>query len=91
MTKREAVEFAKKFNWTAADARRAFVDLDLHTANEQDLLIALANFAGQELLNRQRLQAAQKAQVTIKKNEIKQIETDYQQQMEQSKQTIEEM
>ncbi|CCQ55683.1 hypothetical protein [Crocosphaera watsonii] len=91
MTKWEAVELAKKFNWTAADAKRAFVDLDLNTANEQDLLMALANFAGQELLNRQRLQAAQKAQVTIKKNEIKQIEAEYQQHMEQSKQTIEEM
>ncbi len=70
---------------------RAFIDLDLNTANEQDLLMALANFAGQELLNRQRLQAAQKAQVTRKKNEIKQIEIDYKQQMEKSKQTIEEM
>lgn len=91
MTKLEAVEFAKKLNWTEADAKRAFSDLDFKEANEQDLLMKLAKFAGQELLNRQRLQAAQKAQVTRKKNEIKQIETEYQQQMEQSRQTIEQM
>ncbi|MGK7955074.1 MAG: hypothetical protein AB4063_07410 [Crocosphaera sp.] len=91
MTKLEAIEFAKKYSWTVADAKRAFADLDLNTANKEDLLMALANFAGKELLNRQRLQAAQKAQVTRKKNEIKQIEIDYQQQMEKSKHTIEEM
>ncbi|MGK7940467.1 MAG: hypothetical protein AB4062_10040 [Crocosphaera sp.] len=91
MTKKEAIELAKKFNWTEADAKRAFSDLDFQEADEQKLLIELAKFAGSELLNRQRLQAAQKAQVTRKKNEIKQIETEYQQHMEQSQQTIEEM
>ncbi len=70
MTKKEAVAFAKQFNWTKADAERAFSDLDLTEANEHDLLMALVQFSGAELLNRQRLQAAQKAQVTRKKNEI---------------------
>ncbi|MEA5533218.1 hypothetical protein [Crocosphaera sp. XPORK-15E] len=91
MTKKQAIEFAKQFNWTGADAERAFNGLNLTEANEQDILIALAQFSGQELLNRQRLQAAQKAQVTRKKSEIKQIETEYQQQIEESQQKIQEM
>ncbi len=91
MTKKEAIEFAQKFKWTVADAKRAFADLDLKEAEEKDLLIKLAEFAGQELLNRQRLQAAQKAQVTIKKNKIKEIETEYLKYMEESQQKIEEM
>lgn len=91
MTKKEAIEFAKQFNWTEADAKRAFSHIDFHATNQQELLIELAKFAGPELLNRQRLQAAQKSQVTRKKNEIKQIEAEYQQHMEQSQQTIQEM
>ncbi len=91
MTKTEALEFAQQFNWTKADAERAFSQLDLTEANEQDLLMALVQFSGAELLNRQRLQAAQKAQVTRKKKEIKQIETEYLQHIEESQQKIQEM
>lgn len=91
MNKQQAIEFAKQFDWTEADAKRAFSDLNLTEANEQDILIALAQFSGKELLNRQRLQAAQKTQVTRKKNEIKQIEAEYQQQIEESQQKIQEM
>ncbi len=77
MRKQDAIAFAKKFDWTAADAKRAFVDLDIKEADEQTLLLAMANFAGKELLERQRLQAAQKGQVTKKKNEIKKIELEF--------------
>ena len=77
MRKQDAIAFAKEFDWTAADAKRAFVDLDIKEADEQSLLLAMANFAGKELLERQRLQAAQKGQVTRKKNEIKKIELEF--------------
>lgn len=77
MTKKEAITFAKKFNWTAADAERAFSGLDFKKADEKALLLALVNFAGPQLLERQRLQGAQKAQVTKKTNYIKEIETEF--------------
>ncbi len=76
-TNDQAIDFAKKFNWTAADAGRAFEGLNIKDADEQTLLLALVNFAGPELLNRQRLQGAQKAQVTKKTNYIKKIETEF--------------
>jgi hypothetical protein len=77
VTKTEAITFAKKFNWTAADAERAFDGLDFKEADEQALLLALVNFAGSQLYERQRQQAAQKGQVTKKTNYIKKIETDF--------------
>ena len=77
MTKTEAITFAKKFNWTAADAERAFKGLDFKKADEQALLLALVNFAGPQLSERQRLQAAQKGQVTKNKKYIEKIETDF--------------
>ena len=76
-TKKQAIEFAKKFNWTAEDAKRAFADLNIQSADEKALLIALVNFAGSELAERQRLQGAQKAQVTKKVKYIKEIETEF--------------
>ena len=89
MTKTEAITFAKKFNWTAADAERAFDGLDFKKADEQDLLLALVNFAGPLLLERQRLQAAQKAQVTKKTNYIKKIETDFANKVSEYEETLE--
>ncbi len=77
MTKTEAITFAKKFNWTTADAKRAFDGLDFKKADEQALLLALVNFAGSELYERQRLQGAQKGLVTKKTNYIKEIETEF--------------
>lgn len=76
-TKKEAIAFAQRFNWTAKDAERAFADVDFKNANEHTLLLALVNFAGPELLERQRLQAAQKAQVTKKAKYIKEIEVEF--------------
>jgi hypothetical protein len=89
VTKTEAITFAKKFNWTAADAERAFDGLDFKKADEQDLLLALVNFAGPLLLERQRLQAAQKAQVTKKTNYIKKIETDFANKVSEYEETLE--
>lgn len=82
-TKQQAIEFAKQYNWTKPDAERAFEGLNLKEADEQKLLIALVEFAGKELLNRQRLQAAQKGQVTKKTKYIKEIETDFANQIQE--------
>lgn len=90
-SKKQAIEFAKQFNWTAKDAERAFAGLNPSQADEQVLLMALVKFAGSELLERQRLQAAQKAQVTKKKNEIKKIELDFQQKIEEGEQKLKEL
>ena len=87
-TKKEAIEYAKKFNWTAADAKRAFANLNLEEASEQDILMALVTFAGSELLERQRLQAAQKGQVTKKNNYIKQVEQDFATKIDQYEETL---
>lgn len=76
-TKKQAIEFANNFNWTAADAERAFADLNIQEADEQALLLALVKFAGPGLAERQRLQGAQKAQVTKKVKYIKEIEIDF--------------
>ncbi len=88
-TKKQAIEFATKFNWTAADAERAFDGLNLKETDEQALLLALVNFAGPELYKRQRLQGAQKAQVTKKSNHIKKIETEFAKQIDEFKEQLE--
>lgn len=76
-TKKEAINYAKHFGWTEADAKRVFVDIDLEDADELALLTAMVNFAGPVLLERQRLQGAQRGLVTKKENYIKQIEIDF--------------
>lgn len=76
-SKQQSIEFAKQYKWTAKDAQRAFVNLNFKEADEKDLLIAMAEFAGKELLARQRLQAGQKTQVTKKTKYIKEIEQDF--------------
>lgn len=89
-TNHQAIDFAKKFNWTEADAKRAFEGLNIKDADEKALLLALVNFAGPELLNRQRLQGAQKAQVTKKTNYIKQIETEFANKVSEYEEALEE-
>jgi hypothetical protein len=69
-TKSEAVDLARRYGWTKADAERAIESLDLSLITEEEVLVAMAKFAGPELENRQRLQAAQKGQVTKKKKEL---------------------
>lgn len=91
MKKKEAIEFAKSFNWTEADAKRALAEIDLKEADEQTILLAMAKFSGSELFERQRLQAAQKAQVTKKKNYIKKIELEFVEKVEAQEKEIAEM
>lgn len=71
MKKQEAINWAAGRGWTKADAKRAF-DLEGVTfpQSQESVLVALVEFAGPELKKRQGLQAAQKGQVTKKKNEI---------------------
>ncbi|MCD8489270.1 MAG: hypothetical protein LRZ84_21665 [Desertifilum sp.] len=59
-------------------AERALQELDFsQDISERQIWIALSKFAGSELLKRQRLQAAQKSQVTKKDNQIKTIESNH--------------
>ncbi len=67
LKKTQAIEYAAQTGWTKADARRAFDGLQFPT-DEITILNTMVRFAGPELLDRQRKQAAQKAQVTIKTN-----------------------
>ncbi len=83
MNKTDAVKFAKRFGWTEADAKRAYADLDLKNSTESDLMRALLTFAGPELLERQLLQGAQKAQVTKKKKYIEKIEVEFKEKVEE--------
>ena len=89
-SKKEAIEFAQKFNWTKTDAERAFMqaNIDIKNADEQMLLMALVKFAGPELLQRQYLQAAQKGQVTKKVKYIKKIEIDFADKVNEYEQTL---
>ena len=89
MTKTEAITFAQKFNWTAADAKKAFDGLDFKKADEQTLLLALVKFAGPELYDRQRKQAAHKGLVTKKTNYIEKIETDFANKVSEYEETLE--
>ena len=75
MNKSEAITLLTREKWTKADAERALVKIDFST-NPDELTIrrAISSFAGSELLNRQRLQAAQKGLVTKKIKEIKALE-----------------
>ena len=77
MTQQDAIQYAKHFGWTGADAKRAFADIDLQNADELALLTAMVNFAGPTLYERQRLQGAQKGLVTKKEKYIKRIEQDF--------------
>jgi hypothetical protein len=80
VTKKRAIDFAVKLGWTQEDAKRAYepiwVNLNLVADDDEfTLALALANYAGKVLYDRQRKQAAQKAQVTKKANEIERIKT----------------
>jgi hypothetical protein len=79
VNKRKAIDLLRSESWTEADAKRALaiVDFDL---DPDELVIrrAISQFAGAELIQRQRLQAAQKAQVTKKTNELAKREIEIQ-------------
>lgn len=71
VTKKEAIAFLREQGWTKADAERALDDLDFSANLDRlSILQAASQFAGAELINRQRLQAAQKGQVTRKQKEL---------------------
>lgn len=73
MKKQEAIELLNQEGWTQADAKRALESVNFKTntdINELIVLRAASQFAGAELLNRQRLQAAQKGIVTRRNREI---------------------
>lgn len=91
MTKTEAIALANQYGWTKADAERAYNGLDFKTATERDFVSSLLKFAGPELKQRQYLQASQKGQVTRKKNEIKALEAEYKQHLEEEAKKFEEM
>lgn len=84
MTKKDFIDFAHGFGWTKKDAERALaVVADPQTLKtELAMLRVLARFAGGELADRQRLQAAQKGQVTRKSKLIETLEHDYKRQLE---------
>lgn len=71
MTKKEAIALLKEQGWTKADAERALTALDFSTNPDRLVILEAAiQFSGAELLNRQRLQAAQKGQVDRKRKEL---------------------
>jgi hypothetical protein len=71
MNKSEAIKILKDEKWTEADAKRALEKVDFAlNPDELEIRRAVSKFAGMELSSRQRLQAAQKGQVTKKVKEI---------------------
>ena len=71
MKKKEAIDLLISENWTKADAERALEDLDFsQDPDELTVYKHISLFAGKELINRQRAQAAQKGMVTRKAKEI---------------------
>ena len=73
MNKQEAIELLRNEGWTKADAQRALIIIDFQidpNIDELTILRTASQFAGAELLNRQRLQAAQKGLVTKRNKEI---------------------
>lgn len=71
MKKSDAVNLLASEGWTKADAMRALEGTDF-SKNPDELTIrrAVSPFSGAELINRQRLQAAQKGEVTKKNKKI---------------------
>ncbi|MEH2304030.1 hypothetical protein [Nostoc sp.] len=78
MNKSEAIKLLAGEGWTIKDAERALEKIDFKT-NPDEITIrrAISHFAGSELINRQRLQAAQKGLVTKKTNELERKEKEY--------------
>ena len=71
MKKSDATKLLVSEGWTKADAIRALSDINFQTApDELTIRRGISQFAGQELINRQRLQAAQKGIVTKRSKEL---------------------
>ena len=72
MKKSDATKLLVSEGWTKADAIRALSDIDFQTdPDELTIRRGISQFAGQELINRQRLQAAQKGIVTKRSKELR--------------------
>lgn len=77
MNKKEAIELFANEGWTKADAERALKEIDFKSdPDELTVRKAISLFAGSELSNRQRLQAAQKSLVTKISKELEQHKRD---------------
>ncbi|MBD2358899.1 hypothetical protein H6G41_30605 [Tolypothrix sp. FACHB-123] len=78
MNKSQAIKLLESEGWTQADAKRALELINFNT-NPDEITIrrAISSFAGSELNNRQRLQAAQKGLVTKKNKEIERTHQEY--------------
>jgi predicted RNase H-like nuclease (RuvC/YqgF family) len=71
MMKKDAIKLLEDEGWTNADALRALKDVVFDTdPDELAIRRVVSSFAGPELIKRQRLQAAQKGQVTKKSKDI---------------------
>jgi hypothetical protein len=92
LSKSEAIGWASnQFRWTKKDVERAFVfDEVTFPVEEAIVMEALIRFAGPELRQRQNLQKAQKAQVTMKKSYIEQIELDHAAQIQEFQDNLKE-
>lgn len=78
MNKPQTIKLLKDEGWTEADAKRALAEIDFNTnPNELTIRRTISTFAGPELINRQRLQAAQKGMVTKKTKEIERKDEEY--------------
>ncbi|MTJ51556.1 hypothetical protein FJR38_02075 [Anabaena sp. UHCC 0253] len=79
MNKSEAIKLLRSEDWTKEDAMRALETVNFKS-NPDEITIrrAISHFAGSELINRQRLQAAQKGLVTKKNKEIGQKDNENQ-------------
>jgi chromosome segregation ATPase len=87
VNKSQAIKLLENEGWTKADAMRALEPINFST-NPDEITIrrAISTFAGSELINRQRLQAAQKGMVTKKNKEIERHHQEYVAKIEQLKQ-----
>ena len=80
MDKAEIIKILQSEDWTKADALRAIESIDFST-NPDELTIRRnisSQFAGRELVKRQREQAAQKGLVTKKTNQLELLKREYQ-------------
>jgi hypothetical protein len=75
-TKATVIDYAVNLGWTKADAKLACENLPL-PIDELALLNIMVRFAGPVMLNRQRLQAAQKGQVTVKSKKIEELSKNF--------------
>jgi hypothetical protein len=69
MKRSEIIQILKAEQWTASDAARAIEQIDFSSdPDELSLRRQISQFAGNELIKRQRLQAAQKGVAIKTKN-----------------------